>query len=294
MTYFAQSNKIIVMNNKYFSFLDTLNPNYNEDECYVCENFGFVLDGATGLSGENYTKEKTDALWLVKQAKEFLIENLGNLNKKVEDIVKECIIYTNTLFDKIVKNINTIDKPSCCLSLFRIENDKIKFFALGDCPILIKLKNGKVDYLICDDILKLDEKSHHSVLDYKLKHNVPYLEARHSINHIFLENRLLKNTDRGYYIFSDDANAVDHALVNKYYNKVDIEKIIILSDGYSQVFDTVYIYTNEELVDKINTEEDVKNIYNTLTKLQKEDKDCEKYNRFKLSDDASLICKKLD
>ena len=77
MTYFAQSNKIIVMNNKYFSFLDTLNPNYNEDECYVCENFGFVLDGATGLSGENYTNEKTDALWLVKQAKEFLdsIEN---------------------------------------------------------------------------------------------------------------------------------------------------------------------------------------------------------------------------
>ena len=51
----------------------------NEDCVYLCDDFGFVMDGATGLLKENITNCVSDAKWYVEEFKNFLIKNLKKL-----------------------------------------------------------------------------------------------------------------------------------------------------------------------------------------------------------------------
>ena len=51
---------------------------WNEDRAYSCEDFAFVLDGATSLYPEKYSNFSTDAEWYSNWWCEFLKVELHN------------------------------------------------------------------------------------------------------------------------------------------------------------------------------------------------------------------------
>ena len=271
---------------KYFSFSKSY-IGHNEDSCFACKNWGFVIDGATGLSGEHYTHYHSDAQWLAKKVSKYLKKYLSE-NNSIKDIVKNCIVFTTKQYDNVVKGRKIYDRPSCCLSLFRVENDKISLFNIGDCTILIKYINGNIEKIKKKDLCKIEKNSHEAVIKYKKEHDTTYLQAKKSVKTVFLKNRMLKNTPEGYYIFCDDVSAVEHAIL-KTIDKNDVDKIIIVSDGFSQYFDTFKFCDYQSFFDLLKSKKDAKQLYNHLLESQLLDNECENFNRFKVSDDASLI-----
>ena len=74
----------------------------------------------------------------------------------------------------------------------------------------------------------------------KLKH-VDNVDCRPYINPYIYEGRLKKNTPEGYWIISDKQNAVNYSVKGEL-ELNNITSMVLLTDGYSQLYDTFFKY----------------------------------------------------
>lgn len=265
----------------------------NEDCVYLCDDFGFVMDGATGLLKENITNCVSDAKWYVEEFKNFLIKNLKT-KKNLKEIMKDGITYVSNTYNNIEGATSVKSKPSSGIALFRKNENNIEYFILGDCQLIIKDKKDIITKLQLNDLPKLDNINIGRMVKIAKEKNINVIDARPLINDYLVETRLTQNTNNGYWILSDDINAVDHALHGTL-NLKDIKQIIGLTDGFSQLYEVFKVFTYEELVNLINNKKiSLDNLYNTLFTLQENDSNCNRYPRFKIRDDASIFNYELD
>lgn len=259
----------------------------NEDTVFACEKFAFILDGATGLLKENITDKPSDAQWFVEKTKEYLIAHLGDTSKSIVEIMKETLQYVNDQYLAFDGAINIISRPSAGVCLVRINEGKLEYFILGDCTLTIKNINGKVNHLCIDDLPKLDNQNIEKMVKVAKEKHINVIDARQFINDSLLKTRLSQNTPQGYYIFSNEPSACDHALVGTIPLK-EISQVYGVSDGFAQIFDLFELCTKAEmfeLLKKYSPEE----LYKKLYILQENDISCNNYPRFKIRDDASLF-----
>lgn len=267
--------------------------NENEDCVYLCDDFGFVMDGATGLLKENITNCVSDAKWYVEEFKNFLIKNLKT-KKNLKEIMKDGIRYVSNTYNNIEGATSVKSKPSSGIALFRKNENNIEYFILGDCQLIIKDKKNIITKLQLNDLPKLDNINIGRMVKIAKEKNINVIDARPLINDYLVETRLTQNTNNGYWILSDDINAVDHALQGTL-NLKDIKQIIGLTDGFSQLYEVFKVFTYEELVNLINNKKiSLDNLYDTLFTLQENDSNCNRYPRFKIRDDASIFNYELD
>lgn len=267
--------------------------NENEDCVYLCDDFGFVMDGATGLLKENITNCVSDAKWYVEEFKNFLIKNLKT-KKNLKEIMKDGITYVSNTYNNIEGATSVKSKPSSGIALFRKNENNIEYFILGDCQLIIKDKKNIITKLQLNDLPKLDNINIGRMVKIAKEKNINVIDARPLINDYLVETRLTQNTNNGYWILSDDINAVDHALQGTL-NLKDIKQIIGLTDGFSQLYEVFKVFTYEELVNLINNKKiSLDNLYDTLFTLQENDSNCNRYPRFKIRDDASIFNYELD
>ncbi len=267
--------------------------NENEDCVYLCDDFGFVMDGATGLLKENITNCVSDAKWYVEEFKNFLIKNLKT-KKNLKEIMKDGITYVSNTYNNIEGATSVKSKPSSGIALFRKNENNIEYFILGDCQLIIKDKKDIITKLQLNDLPKLDNINIGRMVKIAKEKNINVIDARPLINDYLVETRLTQNTNNGYWILSDDINAVDHALHGTL-NLKDIKQIIGLTDGFSQLYEVFKVFTYEELVNLINNKKiSLDNLYDTLFTLQENDSNCNRYPRFKIRDDASIFNYELD
>lgn len=267
--------------------------NENEDCVYLCDDFGFVMDGATGLLKENITNCVSDAKWYVEEFKNFLITNLKT-KKNLKEIMKDGIRYVSNTYNNIEGATSVKSKPSSGIALFRKNENNIEYFILGDCQLIIKDKKNIITKLQLNDLPKLDNINIGRMVKIAKEKNINVIDARPLINDYLVETRLTQNTNNGYWILSDDINAVDHALHGTL-NLKDIKQIIGLTDGFSQLYEVFKVFTYEELVNLINNKKiSLDNLYDTLFTLQENDSNCNRYPRFKIRDDASIFNYELD
>ena len=262
---------------------------WNEDRVYSCDDFAFVLDGATCLFNDHYSKYATDAEWYSNWWCEYLKKSLGNTKKEIPDILKAGIKKVVKDYQKLAKDNVIEDFPSSTVSIVRRNNGMLEFYSLTDSSMVVLSKSG-----ICITIQEQgntvkDAFTIMKVLDTGKKHNMPLMEARHKFGEIVQQARIRKNQFAlgGYYVLADSEEAINHGI----YASVEealIDKVLILSDGYSQVYDVVKFMPPEKLIKKINSYADAEKIYNKLVKYQQKDKLAKKYYRFKVSDDTSL------
>lgn len=259
----------------------------NEDAVFACENFAFVIDGATGLLKENITDKPSDAQWFAETMKEYLMSNLNNTSKNLVDIMKEAIVFVDKKFHGFKGANNVKSKPSAGIAMLRKNGNNIEYFLLGDCTITIKDKVGKIHHLWIDDLPGLDKNNIEKMVSIAKEKNINVVDARPLISNELLETRLSQNTEKGYYILSNDTAACNHALVGKF--PIDnIEAIYGVSDGFGQIFDVFEIYSKKELFNELKNRK-VEEIYKELYDAQERDKYCNNYPRFKSRDDSSIF-----
>lgn len=279
---------------------ENLSRQINEDLILTGDTFIITLDGATGLGDKRLKtyENNTGAEWFVKSISQKLRKLLSKNNSEdidIKDIVKQAVLDIGEELkrDDEYSTLQEYEKPSASLSLIREKKNKLEIFQLGDAPIIVGEKNGK--------ITKYTDEKHAELDDYVLKrmgelskqNNIDVSDARKlpEIENMLIKNRNLKNTENGYWILDTNIEGVDHATLFEV-PKENIDMIIIMSDG----FDISMLGLNEiEFYNLLKTNsKKVQEYYNEIKNEIKNDPKFNKYPRFKNRDDASFIAFKAD
>lgn len=258
---------------------------YNEDIVRVCKYGAWILDGSTGLNKKNLISKESDAKWYVSWWDKYLYENI-NKDKSLKTIVCEGIenIKQEYLSTLAGIRLEKLDMPSASVAIVKFYKDKVEYFLLGDCTIVINdineniiLKDDgvcKFDNMIFEKMKKLNKNKSLSVKDKK-DILLPYI----------IENRLKKNSEEGYWILEFDELAVEKSM-HDYISINDELKLIISSDGFSCAYDRYNIFSVENII-QIVEENGIEYVNDKVRKLEHEDKNGLIFPRFKESDDSS-------
>lgn len=262
----------------------------NEDSVFACEEFGFVIDGATGYGSVKITDEESDAKWFSNTWKKYLIKNLGNTNKTINEIMKEGVVSVEKKLKKFENYKHADIKPSAAISLFRKNNDKLECFCLADCSLLITKKDNSFELFTTNDITDIDNKNKKFILEIAKRKQLSYIRAKKEPEVIELMVNMFKNrnTNTGGWVLSNSLEAIDNGKYKKYDLK-DIKSIYGFSDGYSQIFDLFQHWTLNELLRQFQQGKTLSQVYEVLYNLQEKDKDCTTFIRSKVRDDSTAL-----
>lgn len=259
----------------------------NEDMVGVCKNGAWVLDGATGLNNKNLISKESDAKWYVTWWNEYLQENIDK-NKSLKEIIldgldmieKEYVIKLNEY------DIESIDKPSASSLIIKLYKDKLEYFILGDCTLIINTLNK--DIIIKDErVCKFDEEVFVRMNKLNKIDKLTLLDKKNILLPLIVENRLKKNSEEGYWILEFNKDAIEKSI----HGYIDIEheaKIMMSSDGFSCAWDRYDIFDENEMI-KIGQNNGIEYIKDKIRELEREDKDGMIFPRFKVSDDSSCV-----
>lgn len=259
---------------------------YNEDIVRVCKYGAWILDGSTGLNKKNLISKESDAKWYVSWWDKYLYENI-NKDKSLKTIVCEGIenIKQEYLSTLAGIRLEKLDMPSASVAIVKFYKDKVEYFLLGDCTIVINDTNEniilkddgvcKFDNMIFEKMKKLNNNNKSLSVKDKKDILLPYI----------IENRLKKNSEEGYWILEFDELAVEKSM-HDYRSINDELKLIISSDGFSCAYDRYNIFSVENII-QIVEENGIEYVNDKVRKLEHEDKNGLIFPRFKESDDSS-------
>lgn len=261
----------------------------NEDKITIISNAAWVIDGATGLTGKRITEKETDALWYVEALDDYLRNNI-NSPKSIKEIIKDAVKEIRSRYSKYegFDNLEEVDYPCAALALVRFNNKELEYYAIGDCTLIYSKENGNTEEILDKRLGELEEKISEKMQELSKINNISILEARKHCNDEFIALRKLKNKDNGYWILELNEQAVGNGI----YNKIPINNkfnVCMISDGFSQYYDTFNLAKDYKEFIKLAKDNDIEDLYNTLYKEQENDGNCNKYTRFKKSDDTSII-----
>lgn len=276
------------MNMFYYDSISDGSSMINEDVANLNKHGAWILDGATGLNGKNLIDEDSDAKWYVKQWDEYVNKNFHRTDIDLKRIVKEGINVVKDKYYKRVKNksVKSLDLPSSSIVLTRWIKDTLEYFILGDCTLIIE-NNNKLNVIKDDSVTKLDNKVFQAMDEIMKKEGKTLPEAKKEVNNLIVRNRLLKNTNEGYWILGFDAEAVDRGLYGKIPFNSDT-KLLMASDGFSAITDRYNYIDMENLIHEAQNK-GLDNLCRKLREIEEEDSSGNKYPRFKKNDDASAI-----
>lgn len=257
---------------------------YNEDMVGLCKKGAWVLDGATGLNNKNLISKESDAKWYVSWWNKYLQENIDK-DKSLKEIVleglekikKEYLLKLNGL------KIENLDLPSASVAIIKFYADKLEYILLGDCTLLLNENIIIKDERVC----KLDEKVFSKMENLNKRCNLTILEKKNILLPCIIENRLKKNSDKGYWILEFNKEAVEKS-IHGYIDVEDEVRIMISSDGFSCAWDRYNIFKENEMIE-VGKNKGIGYINDKIRKLEKEDYNGMIFPRFKESDDSSCV-----
>ena len=261
---------------------------WNEDRCYSCEDFAFAIDGATGLGDEKISTMNSDAEWYSEWWFKYLKEQLKDYSRPIHEIVYSGVDKVVSEFKTLANGKSIIDFPSSAINIARkLENGNLEIYVLGDSPLLVQTETGHT-FEISDTLNNINDGITLATLEYHAKKdNIPFFEARKKYASVVAVARDTKNNVWGYNVLSDKPEAVKHGIYKILDGKV-FKKVLLMTDGYSQVYDTFNLYSLDEFATKLDSIESAEKIYNELYEAQEHDSDASAHIRFKIRDDATL------
>lgn len=250
---------------------------WNEDRFVLGKDYFMVIDGATPLIKVNNFNE---ACWLVTYLKENINKLTGSIEERLNILSKEGF----NLLPVITKEEDYM--PSASLAYVEIKEDEFSAHTLGDCEVTFVLKDGNIIRCFETDLAKLDGISINELVQHAKDKNIHVVSARPFIKETLLKHRKMINKPNGYKAFSLTTNPnIKTSCVN--IKKDLVKEIYIYSDGFSQSFEHLNIYSShKEMFSKsLDLDEEI----NKIKEQAFLDKYCDKYPRLKKIDDITVI-----
>lgn len=260
----------------------------NEDCIGFGKNYGFLLDGSTGLKKGNIPEVESDAKWFVESFRNIIIKNIDK-DEPLPDIIRNGISKMEENLNELgLTGIDKVDKPSASMTLIRSEEDYLEVFSLGDCTLLIEKPDGEIIKIHDDSVSSLDKIVLNKMIQISKDKNISVSEAKKYVSEDLIKNRYKKNTKQGYWILGFNKTAVDYAY-SKTWNLNEIKSLCFFSDGFEEFYEIMNLAEGYKDFYKILKENNTNDIYNKLRKKQQQDLKCNKYPRLKNKDDASIL-----
>lgn len=270
------------------SFISIFGDNgINEDRYGYSNGFFWVMDGATGLNEKNLVDKKSDAMWFTNWWNRYLHYTL----KDSSDIVEVIYSGIEQIKDEFLSQVDTsdihkINFPSASIAVVKLEGNRISYFILGDCRIYVE--NSKGNNVIMDNrVNALDEIVFDKMGKIEDFENMPLFLSRYMVMLQIIENRLLNNTDEGYWILSFSKKAAEKAMVGEF-TIDETSKILICSDGFYAASEKYNIVSDENLLSE-TAKKGVVGMCMDIRKFEGTKEKICKIPRFKDRDDCTAI-----
>lgn len=251
------------------------------------------MDGASCLSGVNVVDPDSDAAWMVQNIKAALCKHLDSGDPRpTKEILRQILIpVRQQYFDALEERglCKPDDSPSAGIALFRLRNNRLEFFGLGDCVGVAVLPDGNTFASLDTNLTALDNLVLEEMLRIHRSTGVSIQEARKACNGLLLANRTKRNHPEGYWILD---LVTDDGLENAREFSWELTSPIAVggfSDGFAQLSEVFHVFRDYQELFRAMQTIDLEQLWNTLCRWQDEDDDCNDYPRFKLRDDTCAL-----
>lgn len=255
----------------------------NNEDIYSYSNcHALVIDGATGLSKKQESKE--EVIWFVQHLKQEIDARI-HLSLSLSQIVEQALDAMQSHYQNI-ENMDNIELPNACISLFRFQNQELEYYGLGDCCGVVETKNGNITCFEDTTISMLDQKVIDHMMVVSKQNKIPFLETRQlpEIQEHIIANRRCANSL--YFILDPTKKGISHA-VEKRWPLKNIKRICVMSDGFSQILSVPGYETMNKVLDGI--ESNPEKVQRDLYFFQQQDAQCIQLPRLKKRDDTTYV-----
>ena len=259
----------------------------NEDAVGSGENYIFVLDGATVLGDCTYMDDTSDAAWLVHQTAAALERDLPDASLGIDAILAREMQRLSQLWRGPADAL-----PSAGIAVFRLREDKLEYFGLGDCSTDVMYRDGTHCSWEEEALQALDAAALSEALQYRQETGCSAAAAREHIQPTLIRNRALRNQPGGYWCLDPSGVGIAHAR----YASIPADacaSLFLCSDGFTQLIGFGEAENIAALHEKVR-EAGVTSLADRLFALQEADADLCVLPRFKLRDDTSAVMAELN
>lgn len=260
------------------------------DICNVQENCAWVLDGADALFPTHVSNCESDGDWFVKELNLYLKKNLPLPYFPITEIMRKGLDLIHEEFLKFehAQELYDLHMPSACCAIVRVRNDKLSYFIMGSCELILTYTDGNIISLSDLRLQELDAKLLEISQDARRKQRMPLFRARNFMDNMLVENRLRRNMEGGYYVLGEDSGVVDHALTGTLH--IDgLKNISLVCNGFSQYFNCKKVIHNLDTYLEKTRNEDLVSLYDSLLKKKKRNTKLAKYMQEKLSEKSTIV-----
>ena len=272
---------------KIYTYIAGARREYCEDALYADERCAFVIDGATGVSGEKVTDAETDAAWFARRHRAYLCAALHE-DREMEDIFADGVRAVAAEYLRFDGADRVKDKPSAVVSVVRERGGYLEYYSLGDTVAVIRKKNGEVLHILDTRLVELDNINFSRMKEIASRTGKTLREAFADIRPYILQNRAKMNTPEGYGALSHTTDGLDTALTGKI-PLCEVRDVLVFSDGFAEIYDLFGLYPSPAALIEEVSANGILPALGRLHAAQDADPDCEKFVRNKLRDDISVV-----
>lgn len=256
----------------------------NEDAYGWSEEAAWVIDGASGIGLRKLSAEASDAAWYARTVSAALARHVGGtlpLAGVLAAAIEEARAAFKTLHDG---DLEPFEAPSACGALVRFDALRVEYALLGDCTLIagttaepLVIRDQRVSELERPILARLSALLGAGVSDRAA--------IRSEILPMVLEMRTRMNRPGGYYALSLEPAAAAQAVTGTLDRRRDAP-IVLLTDGFSRLFDTLSACSAAEFYGRACTR-GFAGLYDALRRAESADPEARRFPRLKLSDDAT-------
>lgn len=268
-----------------YSFLCLKGDGMNRDCLGMSGHSAWVMDGA--MDG---TLELSETPGLLPAYLSFMHKSLyqelavASVDKTLPQILADSIEAARVSFQAAVEFVPPYQHPSAALALIRFNATSLECLCLGDTAILIKQEN---DLWIVNDqrLEELDRQVAERMKQLCREKQISVLAARELVLNQIRANRSKQNTPFGYPTCGFEPGAALAALYRTF-PLTEGTEILLLSDGFAQIYSVFGIVEPEELFAYKNRFTEAAEL---LCAAQDADAECNRFPRLRKRDDASAL-----
>ncbi|MFO0992498.1 MAG: protein phosphatase 2C domain-containing protein [Hyphomicrobiales bacterium] len=248
----------------------------------------WIFDGVTGINGVNILPMGSDARWLVDRAGEHL-QHLAAHDEALSLILARLVdglAHDWRAATSAITIPSDYDPPAACLILVKRYGDIWKGLRLGDSCLLARSSTGDHHVMAASPNNVFD---HWLAKEAKARRNRGIFDTQALLAEFrpqMMVSRSKRNQPGGYSILEADRAALN---IPEFFDLKDVEAILLNTDGFYRAVDHYDLHSNESLVSACLEPCGVTNVLHALRAVEAADASCEKYPRFKPSDDATAV-----
>ena len=254
----------------------------NEDAVGAGPGFLFVIDGATGLSGQVLRCEPSDAAWFARETASLLGTLLSDPSLDTRQALRRAMDTLRARWPGAPE-----DAPSAGIAIFRVRGNCLEHTALGDCAGSAELWDGTFRCWEDTALTALDRGALEEMVRLHRTQGLTMPQAREAIAPLLRHNRALRNTPAGYWSLDPTAAGIDHARC-ALLPLADVRSLFLCSDGFAQL---IGFGAAPDLagLHRLCLRDGLDAPADRLYALQEDDRAMLRLPRFKLRDDTSAI-----